>query len=303
VLHDLIEVDQASLENGREAAPTAVVNSGHAAAPTLRILTVGPTGNGRNLLTRLLRTNSAVSEVFTATDIVTALRPLSRVPIDAVFIDADLPDFNSFELAQVLRQFANQPAIVFVADGPAHAAMAFEVGAIDYLLKPVAAPRLVKTLERVRPARHAALAQSRTEAVSTALPAEQSEEFVMVSLAGTVERLPRSSVRWMEARRGYTQLHTASGRSWPVGVALSSLAQDWSDAGFVQIHRSYVVQLAAISELRRTDRSLTVVVAGQELPVSRRYAQQLRRVLFQELPVRKLSGRPKAIRESAGSAA
>ncbi len=87
--------------------------------------------------------------------------------------------------------------------------------------------------------------------------------------------LPRSSVQWVEAQGDYARLHTVDG-SHLVRIPLATLAERWADAGFVRIHRSYLVQLHLIGELRMTNNGYVVLVGGQELPVSRRHTRELK---------------------------
>ena len=87
--------------------------------------------------------------------------------------------------------------------------------------------------------------------------------------------LPRSSVRWVEAQGDYARLHT-SDASHLVRVSLATLAERWADAGFVRIHRSYLVQLRLVAELRLTQSGYVVAVDGTQLPVSRRHTRELK---------------------------
>jgi DNA-binding LytR/AlgR family response regulator len=87
--------------------------------------------------------------------------------------------------------------------------------------------------------------------------------------------LPRSAVRWVEAQGDYARLHTADA-SHLVRVPLSVLAERWADAGFVRIHRSYLVALPLIRELRLTANGYVVRIGEQELPVSRRHTRELK---------------------------
>lgn len=87
--------------------------------------------------------------------------------------------------------------------------------------------------------------------------------------------LPRSAVRWVEAQGDYARLHTAEG-SHLVRVSLATLAERWADAGFVRVHRSYLVQLKLIAELRLVNSGYVVVIDGTELPVSRRHTRELK---------------------------
>jgi len=103
----------------------------------------------------------------------------------------------------------------------------------------------------------------------------EEDPTIPVELAGTTRLLPRSSVRWVEAQGDYARLHTADG-SHLVRVALATLAEHWADAGFVRIHRSYLVQLGLITELRLTNGGYVVSIDGRELPVSRRHTRDLK---------------------------
>jgi DNA-binding LytR/AlgR family response regulator len=82
-------------------------------------------------------------------------------------------------------------------------------------------------------------------------------------------------VRWVEAQGDYARLHTADG-SHLVRVSLATLAERWADAGYVRIHRSYLVQLSLITELRLAGNAYVVVVDARELPVSRRHTRDLK---------------------------
>jgi DNA-binding LytR/AlgR family response regulator len=114
---------------------------------------------------------------------------------------------------------------------------------------------------------------------SLSLPAgnvsKQDDEVIPVELAGVTRMLPRSSVRWVEAQGDYARLHTSDG-SHLVRVPLATLAERWSDSGFVRIHRSYLVQIKLIGELRLVNSGYVVVLDGIELPVSRRHTRDLK---------------------------
>ena len=104
--------------------------------------------------------------------------------------------------------------------------------------------------------------------------------MIPVELAGTTKLVPRSTVRWVEAQGDYARLHTTEG-SHLVRIPLSVLEERWRDAGFVRIHRSFLVALPLITELRlvrlrvrraRRQRRRTCA----ELPVSRRHTRELK---------------------------
>jgi DNA-binding LytR/AlgR family response regulator len=111
-------------------------------------------------------------------------------------------------------------------------------------------------------------------AVAAAREREE-DPTIPVELAGTTRMMPRSAVRWVEAQGDYARLHTSSG-SHLVRISLATLAERWADAGFVRIHRSYLVALHLIGELRLTGGGYVVVIDGRELPVARRHTRELK---------------------------
>lgn len=246
-------------------------------AGSLCVLAVDDEPPALDELAYLLRLDPRVAEVQTAGDATEALRVLRDTEVDAVFLDIRMPGLDGVELARVLRRFARPPGIVFVTAYDDRAVDAFELGAADYVRKPVRAERLAESLRRVAHARSAASHAGRPGPPAGPEPPEPADADVMVpvELGGTTRLLPRSSVYWVEAQGDYARLHTADG-SHLVRVPLATLAQRWADAGFVRIHRSYLVQIARISELRLTGSGYVVVVAGTQLPVSRRHSRDVR---------------------------
>ena len=217
-------------------------------------------------LAYLLNADGRVAHVHRAGDATEALRVLRDTEVDAVFLDIRMPGLDGMELARILRRFARPPAIVFVTAYDDGAVDAFDLGVTDYVRKPVRAERLGESLRRVAGLR----------AAPAPAPGKREEEpSIPVELAGTTRMLPRSSVRWVEAQGDYARLHTADA-SHLVRVSLATLAERWADAGFVRIHRSYLVQLRLVAELRLTQSGYVVAIDGAELPVSRRHTRELK---------------------------
>jgi DNA-binding LytR/AlgR family response regulator len=233
---------------------------------TLRVLAVDDEAPQLDELAYLLRADDRVASVATASDAAEALRVLRDGATDVVFLDIRMPGLDGLELARVLRRFAEPPSIVFVTAHEDRAVDAFELGAADYLLKPLRGERLAESLRRVVAARVAAPATA---------PAVDTDEVIPIELAGTTRLLPRSEVRWVEAQGDYARLHTADS-SHLIRAALTALADRWADAGFVRIHRSYLVSVRRITELRLTGSGYVVIVDGRELPVSRRHTRELK---------------------------
>ena len=236
--------------------------------PFLRVLAVDDEPPALDELAYLLRADRRVARLHTAADATEALRVLRDTDVDVVFLDIRMPGLDGMELARVLRRFANPPAIVFVTAYDDAAVDAFDLGVTDYVRKPVQSERLTASLRRV--------VGNRVVPAHSAAPARaEADPTIPVELAGTTRMLPRSAVRWVEAQGDYARLHTADA-SHLVRVPLATLAERWADAGFVRSHRSFLVQLRLIAELRLANSGYVVVVDGTELPVSRRHTRELK---------------------------
>ncbi len=236
--------------------------------PSLRLLAVDDEPPALDELAYLLDADDRVGQVHRAGDATEALRVLRDTEVDAVFLDIRMPGLDGMELARILRRFSRAPAIVFVTAYDDGAVDAFDLGVTDYVRKPVRAERLAEAVRRVVgsrvvPTHPAALARG------------EEDPTIPVELAGTTRMLLRSAVRWVEAQGDYARLHTADA-SHLVRVPLATLAERWADAGFVRIHRSYLVQLRLIAELRLANSGYVVVIDGTELPVSRRHTRELK---------------------------
>ena len=239
-------------------------------------------------LAYLLGEDSRVGTVLKASDATDALRILNsrqgvreaasgtrvaeRTDVEVVFLDIRMPGLDGLELARVFKSMAQPPSVVFVTAHDDRAVEACEVGAVDYLLKPVRTDRLASSIDRVLANR----------AVTSAEPVRDDgneDEVIPVELAGTTKLVPRSAVRYVEAQGDYARLHTHEG-SHLVRIPLSVLEDRWRDAGFVRIHRSFLVSLPLVTELRLSGSGYVVRVGSgpdcAELPVSRRHTRELK---------------------------
>lgn len=225
-------------------------------------------------LAYLLGRHPCVAEVHRAGDATSALRELNVRTIDAVFLDINMPGLSGIELAGVLANYAQPPAIVFVTAHDDKAVAAFDVGAVDYLLKPIREGRLDEAVRRAAAARSAAPA---AESVGE----EPDSGVVPAELGGVTHLVPRDSIGWIEAEGDYARLHSVSG-SHLVRIPLSTLETRWRDHGFQRVHRSYLVALRLVTGLRTADGAVLVRLRANgaspavELPVSRRQARELR---------------------------
>jgi DNA-binding LytR/AlgR family response regulator len=198
-----------------------------------------------------------------------AIRLLTRERVDAAFLDIHMPGLNGFDLARALQRFERRPALVFVTADEEGALEAFDLAAVDYLLKPVRTERLHRSVSRIIEAMKAGSATQAGSAVSEPQP-----EMIAVSLGGTTRMIRREEVRYVQAQGDYARLHTEEA-SYLVRVPMADLERQWSDA-FVRIHRSYLVSIPHLTRVRLGADHPSVTVGAAELPVSRRLLPALR---------------------------
>jgi DNA-binding LytR/AlgR family response regulator len=245
----------------------------------LSVLAVDDEAPALDELTYLLDEHPEVGEVTGVGDATSALRILNERTVDAIFLDINMPGLSGLELASVLGNFAHPPAVVFVTAHDDKAVAAFEVGALDYLLKPIRKERLDDAVRRVCAARSAEPAGPSDEPVS--------DEVIPVELGGVTQLVRCDTIGWVEAEGDYARLHAASG-SHLVRIPLTTLEDRWRNRGFQRVHRSYLVALNMVTGLRTSGASTMVRLRPNgasppvELPVSRRQARELRDRLIRD---------------------
>ncbi len=227
-------------------------------------------------LVYLLSRDPRIGPIKTASNGADALRILQGADLDVVFCDIKMPGLDGIEVARVLSKFQKPPQIVFVTAYDEHAVDAFELRATDYVMKPVRAERLAEAVRRVVNA---------GTPLASAPQDEADDETIPVELAGVTRFVQRSTVRYVEAQGDYARLHTAQ-NSHLVRIPLSTLEERWRDAGFTRIHRSTLVALAHVDEMRVDGGRCAVRVGDDWLPVSRRHTRELRDLLVRSTSLR-----------------
>jgi DNA-binding LytR/AlgR family response regulator len=234
----------------------------------LRALIVDDEEPALNELAWLLGRDHRIGRIRTAESGAEALKALEAEPVDVLFCDISMPGLDGLDLAKVLARFSQRPYLIFVTAYEQHAIEAFDLQAVDYVLKPVRAERLAEAVRRVVEAGRGA------EPVPEAAP----DETIAVELAGVTRFVQRSSVMFVEAQGDYARLHTATG-SHLIRVPLSTLEERWACAGFIRIHRSTLVSLRHVDEVRMDGGRFGVRLGTRTLQVSRRHSRELRDLL------------------------
>jgi two-component system response regulator LytT len=200
----------------------------------------------------------------------TALATLAADPFDVVFLDIGLPGMSGIEAMTVINSLPHRPQVVFVTAFDEHALRAFELGAVDYVVKPVNEERLAVTIARLRGAQSPPAAP-RTTPNAVRLPLEDDDRRMLV----------RINEIFMVHANGHVVLATLTDRELRYRGSLAECAARLEPLGFLRVHRSYLVNPEHVIEiepffggtyvLRLDDRRRS------EAPVSRGYMPAVRK--------------------------
>ncbi len=221
----------------------------------LRALIIDDEPLARSNLTVLLARDPAITLVGQCGSAEEALAALPAAKPDLVFLDVEMPECDGFEL---LDRIGPAPAfaIIFVTAHHQFALRAFEVGALDYLLKPFDDQRFERVLERVK---------------GRLRVPDETRRFI-IKHGNTLEVVKYMEIDWVEASDYYSTLH-AGGRTHMLRRSLADLDALLAAHGFYRIHRSAIVNLNRIRalEIREDGEYEVVLQTGQRLRMSRRY--------------------------------
>jgi two-component system, LytTR family, response regulator LytT len=230
-------------------------------------------------LARMLRASPAVAHVDASASGEDALGKLARRKYHGVFLDVRMPGVDGLELAGVVRQFGDPPAVVFVSAYENAAVEAFELHVLDYLVKPVSRHRIDEAIRRV-----AAEADRREPAEPQGTAGEDGDAgLVPVSnlRGGGTRLLARSTILYIEAQGDFVRIFGDEGGRYLLRGSLGDLVSRWSQHGFVRVHRRYIVNLRRAVEVRpQLNGTAGLVLSdGSEVPVARRHLPDLLRRL------------------------
>lgn len=246
-------------------------------APPLRVAIVDDEALARRRLRDLLADCSEAFPVCVVGEAATgraALDLLAQHPADVVLLDVRMPEMDGVEVAQHLQRLDAPPAVVFTTAYDEYAIRAFEVHAVDYLLKPIRLDRLRVALSRARSAR--GLAPGALDAAR-----EQARAFLSVAERGRITLIPIADVLYFKAELKYVTVRTAE-REYLLEESLARLEEEYAER-LVRVHRSCLVAREAIRGFEREPGeggegrwSVVLKQSAERIPVSRRQQHVMR---------------------------
>lgn len=215
---------------------------------TLRCLVVDDDPLARLVLERYIAQDADLELVGSCSSAVEAAAVLRREPLDLLFLDVEMPEMSGLELLDALGSPLD---VVLVTGSRDYAADAFDAGVADYLVKPVAHARFLKTLERVRSRRGRQ---------------PSGDRWIFVRRDRALVRVDLADIRRIEAERDFVVLHTTKG-PYRVPATMQSMETRLPSADFLRVHRSHIVRLDLVEDLE--DNSL--VIGKDVVPVGESY--------------------------------
>jgi two-component system LytT family response regulator len=235
------------------------------------------------LARRLVRTYAAacsgIEVVHECTDTASLCATLKEQSVDAALLDIRMPGRSVFDVLEEVASVRTLPLIVFATAYDRYALRAFEVNAVDYLLKPFTAERFKAAMDRLRERRTSGRTPDGVPALVRDLGPRP--DRLLVPHGRSMVPLPVASIDWVKAEGDYARIH-AKGSSYLVYRTLTELESRLDPARFLRIHRSTIVRLDGIVEVQPADngRYRVTLTDGTTFIVSRSGAGALRNLIL-----------------------
>lgn len=246
----------------------------------IRVAIVDDEELARQVLREYLSPHSEIEIVAECANGFEAVKAVAELKPDLAFLDIQMPKLDGFE---VLELIGNDTAVVFITAHDNFAIRAFEVHAIDYLLKPVSAARFEAALQRAKErleGKSPANAVAPAELAAAARPASQHIDRIPVRDGARVSIIPVAKLDYAEAQDDYVAL-VSEGKKHLKQQTIASLETALDPSRFMRIHRSYIVNLERVAKIEpySKDSHVAVLTTGAQLPVSRSGYARLREFL------------------------
>ncbi len=271
LLTDLREARRRLTAAAEPAEPRSSAAAREAPAPAprgpLRVVIVDDEEPARTLLREYLERAGGALIVGECKNGFEAVKAVNDLAPDLLFLDVQMPKLNGFEVLELLGR---DVAVVFVTAFDDHAIRAFDVHAVDYVLKPVSPERVVVALERARQRVAPRAPVPVAGIVAAARPAGQHATRLVVRQGARVHVIPAEKLDYAEAQDDYVSLH-AEGKAHLKQQTLSDLESSLDPQRFVRIHRSYLLNIDRLSRIDSEGGEPKAVVLGDgtRLPLSR----------------------------------
>jgi two-component system, LytTR family, response regulator len=243
----------------------------------MRVIIVDDEDLARGIVREYLASNPDVRIIGECSNGFDAVKSISELKPDLVFLDVQMPKLNGFEVLDLLEV---KPRVIFVTAYDSYAIKAFEVNAVDYLLKPFSRERFEKALLRAAGGSTGGNPDALDELIQSTRAQGAPMERILVRDGSRVHVIPAHMVDHIEAQDDYVTIHT-SGKKYLKLERLSELEAVLDPGRFVRIHRSHIVNIERMVRLETYAKESRIVVLadGTKLPVSRSGYEKLKGLL------------------------
>lgn len=219
----------------------------------------------RSLMREMLEPLEMVQIVGECANGFEGLKSVQTHQPDLIFLDVQMPKINGFEMLELIE---NPPAVIFVTAFDEYAVQAFEVNAIDYLLKPIEPARLEKAIAKVAQQQDRGAVKPSEQLQNMLLP-EQTQR-VVVKEQGEIKIIPLDKILFLEAADDYVKVHTKE-KYFLKYQTMARFEQQLPAQQFIRIHRSYIVNVSFVNKIELLEKEQYTVLLnnGQNVPVSK----------------------------------
>ena len=240
----------------------------------MKVIIVDDEPLARSIVKEYLQTDTGIELVAECNDGFEGIKAIQQYQPELIFLDIQMPKINGFEMLELIE---NPPAVIFTTAFDEFAIKAFEINAIDYLLKPFSKERFDKAVQKYQQQKNSHQIQAVIETAAQS-PAQQNR--VVVKDGNKIKIIPVNQIHYLEAADDYVKIITADG-SFLKKRTMNFFEQSLSAFHFVRIHRSYIVNTQLITRIDayEKDSHLVLLNTGAKLPVSKAGYAKLKEVL------------------------
>lgn len=242
----------------------------------IRIIIIDDETPARELIKHYLKEVESIEIIAECSDGFSGLKSISTLKPDLVFLDIQMPRLTGIELVEVLTE---KPEIIFTTAYDQFAIRAFELNAVDYLMKPFEKRRFLDAVKKAIEKIKAGHGNSESASQLLAKKPEQSAPVnrIVVRKANAINIIPVDQIRYVESQDDYVMIYHAGGKALKQQT-MKFYEENLPKEDFVRIHRTYIVNVGEIQRIEPygKDNHVAVLQSGDKLPVSRSGYKQLR---------------------------
>jgi len=232
----------------------------------------------RDLIKNFLEGEDHIELIGEFEDGFSGLKAVNELKPDLIFLDIQMPKLSGLEMLELVE---NMPQVIFTTAYDEHAIKAFELNAVDYLLKPFSKARFNKALEKITAQKpNQTERQDQIKAVERSYSDGQILSKIAVKNGSKIEIIPVEQIRYLEAQDDYVMIYDMGGKHLKNG-SLKEYEERLDPANFIRIHRSYMININRINRIEKYGKESYKVImkSGEPLSISRNRYQRLKEVL------------------------